>query len=62
MSELHRPGDIARIEENVTESSTRKRAGAKAKKSDPSEPARRKSAEGVVYRVAYSQFVVSCGS
>lgn len=45
------PGDLARIEENVSETSGRKKT-AKGKKSGSSEALRSQSAEGVVYKVS----------
>ncbi|EPS95334.1 hypothetical protein FOMPIDRAFT_1132627 [Fomitopsis schrenkii] len=55
-----RPGDIARIEENVTEGSARKKAGAtRGKKSDRLESTLRHPTEGVVYKVSDTRIVVA---
>ncbi|KAI0729482.1 P-loop containing nucleoside triphosphate hydrolase protein [Fomitopsis betulina] len=54
-----RPGDITRIEGNITEGPTRKKAGAKSKKSDRLEPTLRNSTDGVVYKVSDTRIVIA---
>ncbi|KAI0926477.1 hypothetical protein AcV7_005407 [Taiwanofungus camphoratus] len=56
-----RPGDLARIEENVSETSGRKKT-AKGKKSGGSEALRSQSAEGVVYKVSDVRLVIAIES
>ncbi|KZT63490.1 P-loop containing nucleoside triphosphate hydrolase protein [Daedalea quercina L-15889] len=54
-----RPGDLARIEENVTEGSTRKRTVAKGKKTDVPDISPGRLTEGVVYKVSDTRIVIA---
>ncbi|KZT00181.1 P-loop containing nucleoside triphosphate hydrolase protein [Laetiporus sulphureus 93-53] len=55
-----RPGDLARIEENVTEGGTRKKSAAsKGKKGDNPNFADRRQSEGVVYKVSNTRIVIA---
>ncbi|PCH37521.1 hypothetical protein WOLCODRAFT_92409 [Wolfiporia cocos MD-104 SS10] len=54
-----RPGDLARIEENVSEGPARKKATAKSKKAEATGITQSRSAEGVVYKVSDVRIVIA---